>query len=628
MPLRRLASVSGSDARLRAKRNRSARLAAATVLLALGVLGATAAAQAASSVTYYAAQTGSGDCSSAANACSLTMAISDAGNANGENVTIDLAAGTYTGATAIPNGGSEASLTIEGSDATGTILNGAGATTLKVNASSLVVTVEDVTLENGFSSSGSGGNLDATGGATVDALDDAFVAGTSGSVAVTLGALLVRDSTITGSSGAAGVVDDSGAAAGVYGSTITGNSGGGVAADAGTLTLGADLLASNGNDCAMAGGTISDAGYDYSDDGTCPATSGTGNHAEPGTALAIGALASNGGGTQTERVTPTSVAYDVVPVGATLGTESQPFCSGTDQRVVPRAGPASACSAGAYQYAPPVVTGVSPTASVELGLPVTLTGYGLVDVTSADVGSTAATITSETAGSLSLDVPLSLSLGSQPITLKNPDGSTVVSFNAVAAPGVSTSLLPPGQYEIAYSQVLAVSGGAGPYTYALKSGALPVGLSLASSGVVSGTPTRAGGAAFGVTVTDANGVSSPSFTVSLVIATPVISIDSAKLKLTGSSLPVTLSCAAAPCKGTASLTESVKTRVKAKVKATTVVLASARYSLTSGQRGSVALALTPAGVKALKHVKKHSRKETLTVTSAAATTETSTVLVS
>jgi hypothetical protein len=367
-----------------------------------------------------------------------------------------------------------------------------------------------------------------------------------------------------------------------------------------------------------------DLGYNYSDDTTC---SGTGTSHRGESTLALGTLAANGGGTQTESITPTSAAYDVVPVGATVGTET--FCSGSDQRGVPRAqGPAGACSAGAYQYAPPIVSGVSPRASLELGLPGTLIGYGLANGTIVKFGSTTATITSQSDGSLSFDVPLSLALGSQPITLTNPDGSTAVSFSTIPGPGVSTSLLTPGQYDIAYSQALAVSGGAGPYTYALTSGALPVGLSLASSGVVSGTPTRAGGFAFGVTVTDANAVSSSSVAVSLVIATPVISIDSAKLRLSGTSLPVTLSCAGAPCKGTASLTEPLKTRVTGKVKSMTVVLASVRYSLTSGQRDTVRLALTPSGSQVLKHVKKHSRKETLTVTAAAATTETSTALVS
>jgi hypothetical protein len=588
------------------------------MLLTAGVLAAPGAAHAAVSVTYYAAPSGTGDCLSAAGACSLTTAIGDAGGETADNVTIDLAAGTYTGVTTIPNG-NEASLTLVGSAASLTTLQGSGGMTLSVTASASVpVTVENLTLADG--------NLDASGGAgaSVDAFDDTFTPGMNGSVVVASGSLLVRDSTIAGNSGGASVVGDGGTTVAIYGSTITGNSAGGVVdSGAAQFTLGGDLLASNGgHDC---GGTINDVGYNYSDDGTCPGT-GTSHNGE--STLVIGALASNGGGTQTARITPASAAYDVVPVGTTLGTESQPFCSGTDQRGVARAGPGSACSAGAFQYAPPDVTSVGPPASVEPGLPVTLSGYGLVDVTSADFGSTPATITSETADSLSLDVPLSLSLGSQPITLTNPDGSTVVSFSTVADPAVSTSLLPPGQYDIAYSEPLAITGGAGPFTYALTSGALPVGLSLASSGVISGTPTRAGGAAFGVKVTDANGVSSSSFTVSLVIATPVISIDSARLKLSGDSLPVTLSCADAPCKGIAGLTELVKTRVKGRVKEIAVVLASARYSLTSGQRDTVTLVLTPTGSHVLKHVKKHSREETLTVTAAAATTETSTALVS
>ena len=41
-----------------------------------------------------------------------------------------------------------------------------------------------------------------------------------------------------------------------------------------------------------------------------------------------------------------------------------------------------------------------------------------------------------------------------------------------------------------YSQGITVSGGLSPYTFILTSGALPSGLSLATStGVISGTPT-------------------------------------------------------------------------------------------------------------------------------------------
>jgi hypothetical protein len=59
----------------------------------------------------------------------------------------------------------------------------------------------------------------------------------------------------------------------------------------------------------------------------------------------------------------------------------------------------------------------------------------------------------------------------------------------------------------AYSQILSASGGVAPYTFSVADGALPGGVALQSSGVLSGTPTRAGTYLFTVRVADANGVS-------------------------------------------------------------------------------------------------------------------------
>ncbi len=66
---------------------------------------------------------------------------------------------------------------------------------------------------------------------------------------------------------------------------------------------------------------------------------------------------------------------------------------------------------------------------------------------------------------------------------------------AAAAPVITTSSLPNGQVGTAYSTTLAASGGTQPYTWSLTSGALPAGLSLSASGVISGTPTAAVSAA-------------------------------------------------------------------------------------------------------------------------------------
>jgi hypothetical protein len=54
---------------------------------------------------------------------------------------------------------------------------------------------------------------------------------------------------------------------------------------------------------------------------------------------------------------------------------------------------------------------------------------------------------------------------------------------------ITTTSLPDGQVGVVYAQLLAASGGAGPYTWQVTSGTLPAGLSLnASTGLVGGTP--------------------------------------------------------------------------------------------------------------------------------------------
>jgi len=55
---------------------------------------------------------------------------------------------------------------------------------------------------------------------------------------------------------------------------------------------------------------------------------------------------------------------------------------------------------------------------------------------------------------------------------------------------ISTTSLPNGQINVAYSATLAATGGTTPYMWSLTSGTLPTGLSLnTSTGAISGTPT-------------------------------------------------------------------------------------------------------------------------------------------
>jgi hypothetical protein len=68
--------------------------------------------------------------------------------------------------------------------------------------------------------------------------------------------------------------------------------------------------------------------------------------------------------------------------------------------------------------------------------------------------------------------------------------------------------LPAGIAGSSYSGSVTASGGTSPYKFAVTSGQMPDGVSLNSStGTVAGTPTATGSFTFGVTVSDAKGVS-------------------------------------------------------------------------------------------------------------------------
>lgn len=92
------------------------------------------------------------------------------------------------------------------------------------------------------------------------------------------------------------------------------------------------------------------------------------------------------------------------------------------------------------------------------------------------------------------------------------------------APGA----LPAGNFNVAYSQTLATSGGTPAYSYAITSGAVPTGLTLSATGVLSGTPAAAGTFNFAVTSTDSTtGTGAPYSVTSaytLTVTAPTIDI--------------------------------------------------------------------------------------------------------
>ena len=112
---------------------------------------------------------------------------------------------------------------------------------------------------------------------------------------------------------------------------------------------------------------------------------------------------------------------------------------------------------------------------------------------------------------------------------------------AVVAPpatlNVFTVALPDGAQGIAYVGLLQVTGGVGPYTWAITVGILPAGLSLnASTGQITGTPTTAGETqTFTVRATDSRGATATKeFTVTIANPVAVAGMERVSLAFDGS----------------------------------------------------------------------------------------------
>lgn len=82
-------------------------------------------------------------------------------------------------------------------------------------------------------------------------------------------------------------------------------------------------------------------------------------------------------------------------------------------------------------------------------------------------------------------------------------GSATLTVNGTLA--VQTKSLPQGTAGVAYNATLQAVGGVPPYSWSVISGSLPAGLTLSSSGVISGTPTSVGTTNFTVQVQDSSG---------------------------------------------------------------------------------------------------------------------------
>jgi YVTN family beta-propeller protein len=324
------------------------------VLTAVVLGGATPASAHQSSVTLYVVPSGSGDCTSLVNACgSIQTAINAAegGSYNGDDVTINVAGGTYTENDSI-GASSLDSLTIAGAGPSSTTVNGGGSGSVFTNTSG-TLTISGLTITNGATGIHNYGTMTVTdstisgnigdGGIYLQSyqtltLTDSTVSGNTsdsagGGIAIDDANVIVTDSTISGNSAAtgAGGIDDYEGSTTVTDSTVSGNTSGDgnpqIVNDYATVSVGATILAnSTSGNCDG----VTDEGYNISDDNSCgfTATGSVNNSASLDTSL--GALAYNGGPTQTIFPTNTSPAAGAIPTGTTLNGVQ--VCSRTDQR--------------------------------------------------------------------------------------------------------------------------------------------------------------------------------------------------------------------------------------------------------------------------------------------------------
>lgn len=293
------------------------------------------------------------------------------------------------------------SLTITGSGATTTILDGAAAGTVVTiySYSNTHVTLSGLTIQNG-SAFGAGGGIYNAGVLTINKISirgNTAKAGISGAAAGAgiyndEGTLVVNNSTISGNTAHGGTICEkactgSAQGAGIYNfsytkqasltlnnstlsgnnaisgklpsfggaingggsvsinnSTISGNSASGTGGIIGAATIQNSIVANNpGGNCA---GSVTSKGYNLSSDDTCNFNGpGDMNSIDP----RLGPLQNNGGPTQTMALLPGSLAIDAGnPSGCADG---QGHLLKTDQRGQPRPDKedAGGCDIGAYE---------------------------------------------------------------------------------------------------------------------------------------------------------------------------------------------------------------------------------------------------------------------------------------
>ncbi len=235
-----------------------------------------------------------------------------------------------------------------------------------------------------------------------------------------------------------------------------------------------------------------------------------------------------------------SVASGALPSGLTLSTSGiisgTPATSGTSSFSVmvkdAESTPMTATSTFSLTIAPPatltLTTSSFANGTVGIAYSATLQATGGITpyTWSLTSGSLPSGLTLSASGTIS-GTPTVSGTSSFSVTVKDAESTPMTATSTftltIASPAtltLTTSSLANGTVGIAYSATLQATGGITPYTWSLTSGSLPSGLTLSTSGTISGTPTVSGTSSFSVSVNDSETppqtVTSGSLTITVI----------------------------------------------------------------------------------------------------------------
>ena len=216
-----------------------------------------------------------------------------------------------------------------------------------------------------------------------------------------------------------------------------------------------------------------------------------------------------------------SISAGALPAGLTLSSTTgvisgTPTATGTFNFTVTAKDTSSFTATQAYAFtivAPTLnltpTTLPAPTIEVAYSQTVSATGGTSPYTYSISAGALPAGLKLSSATGVISGTPTATGTFNFTVTAKDTDGFTATQAYAftIAAPTITLTptTLPAGELGAPYSsQTFTAGGGISPYTYKVSFGALPTGLTLSSTGVLSGTPTLANTYNFTIVATDSS----------------------------------------------------------------------------------------------------------------------------